>query len=59
MAELARNYHDRLQQQNINDQNEEEHTTDIECALRVILALQKLVNPEQSLMSQKAITTHV
>jgi len=46
MAELAQNYHNKLQEQNILPQNPQEHAADIEQALRNIPPQQRLDAPE-------------
>jgi hypothetical protein len=59
MAELAKNYHDDLQNQNIEPQENDERTTDIELALRTILAQQTLEAPESLLMNSLASEAHI
>ena len=59
MAELAKNYHDDLQNQNIEPQENDERTTDIELTLRTIPAQQTLEAPESLLMNSLASEAHV
>jgi len=59
MAELAQNYHNKLQEQNILPQNPQEHAADIEQALRNIPPQQRLDAPEQMPMNQQAFEAHV
>ena len=59
MAELVKNYHNNLQNQNITTQNKGKHPIDIEQALEIIPAPQKLEDPEHSPISQTATRDHV
>ena len=59
MAELAKNYHDDLQKQDIRIQSSEERERDIETTLRVIPNPQQLEDPQRTEMSKKITTEQV
>jgi hypothetical protein len=54
MAKLARNYHNKLQTQDICVQSDTEHAHKIEAALEAIPIQQHLEDPDRSLMNQTA-----
>ena len=59
MAELARNYHNNLQEQDIQPQNDADRIREIEDALRAIPDRQQLEDPNRSQMNKTASITQV